>query len=175
MRLRLFAVILACLLSSPALANVIYDVTIDYSGAGHTATFSFTMEFASAPGGLSMSTADLVNPSGDFSNEKLVVDGVEFSRGQDSNVASLSFVGFPFFLSFDTFEHVTSPTNVDACDQQSTFFIVCNLDTGGVTSTISMEGQAGQVVERSAAVPVAPTLALLGLGLAGLGWSRRKK
>ena len=156
-----------CMAFAPfAMANVIYDVTVDYSDGVHTATYSFTMEFADAPPPPRLDS-DLINPVGDFSNEKLVVDGVALALVTDGQPAlQFSDPGvITFLLPQDQFSGDISGTPVLCGPIRNA--LSCN------TGLITLPAIATQVVER-ASVPVAPTLALLVIGLAGLRIGRRR-
>ena len=169
MRVRLFAVIFACLLSSPALANVIYDVTVGYSLAGHTATYTFSMEFATAPPP-SKTAADLLSstPALDITNEKLIVDGVEWPLVIDHSMFLLVFDGSSLvFFSDDAF------ANPGASSGGSVAQLEGVLDLGSQLGVIVATGLPTVEQRDAAGVPVPGSAWLLTLAYGVLGVGRR--
>ena len=155
--------------AAPAFCNVIYDVTAEYHGGGHNATFSFTMEFTSAPPP-SKDQFDLVNPSNDFSSETLVFDGVTLAAvGIDFLTPSLQWDGTTLvFASGDIFTGVVVG-QVVFCQHEESTLLACAIN--GPTVTSLTPAAPFEVVLRGA-IPVASTLPLLVIGLAGFRLSR---
>ena len=153
-----------------AMANVIYDVAVGYAGGGHTAQYSFTMEFAAPPP--NGSAGDLVNPTGDFTNERLILDGVELTLFEDRPVQALNYFGGPVlsFTSADTFANATFDRG---CISQGAPLspTVCLVGSLQILQFVSIS-VVERLAEPAAPAPIAPTLALLGIGLAALRLGR---
>lgn len=178
----------ALLLSFSVHANVIYNVTVDVTPAlgssGGSAVYSFSMAF---PDGNSPKTqTDLLSslPSNDFTNEQLVVNGVQWTLVTDGAVTSLTFDPATLALSFtsaDVFETVNGIfryTTTSGFTSTAAPFYRCELvnpqpGQGGC-------GVSGQippvpvVTVTRANVPVPSVLALLAIGIPGI-WLRVRR
>lgn len=167
-RLRIFLISLLFGTGSAG-ASVIYDVEVNYAA---NVRLTFSMEFNSPPSP-ALGQTDLVSsaPSSDFTNERLIVDNVEWVLSVDFPVAFLSFNGVSFdFKSNDVF--TSPPPSGDASSNQlyDSLFLVLNGEpallftpTGGVTIT-----------QRGSPVPMPATNLLLLLG-AGMLWCVARK
>jgi hypothetical protein len=146
---------LAC--TTPAVANVTYDVTIDYSPS---ATLTFSMEFATGAG--VKSATDLIG--GDFTGESLVIGGVPFTLFEDLPTFNLLFnpslpanVGF----SFTSGDGFSGPSLT--CHQETQLGVFCS------NSTLFLNlGSASVVLRDSPAQVPEPGVLWLALGLPGL-------
>src|SRR5262245_17547884 len=171
MRYRFFVALLLLLTFQPVVhANVIYDVTVNYTDGVNNATFSFAMEFVS-PAPPTKGLSDLIG--GDFQDEKFVFNGVEMHHQFDVPIFfPLFFDGTTlFFLSQDGF---TGVVNFQGVLQGVLTLVEADRATTIASPTaglVHLETQAIVVAERS--VPAPAILPLLGLGFAGLWVSRR--
>lgn len=151
----------ALLVSSASNANVIYDVTATYTG---NAVYSFSMEFANATG--IKYPSDLV--TGLFENEQLSVGGVSYViyaselspllKFDPSDPSAIYFVAdTPFAEQVYPYDRVSTESNSQLASEQ--------YGTLPISGTIDVKQRT---------VPEPETIALLGLGMVGLGATRRR-
>ena len=165
MRSRLFAVVLTCLISSPALANVIYDVTFSY--APPAATLTFTMEFADSTG--VKDELDLIG--GDVTAEALIIDGTPWTFvGPDDPPLGLAFNPATLSLTFSFTDFYQHPSLSQSCFQEFPGSLAC--EEGGHVFFVGV--QSIEVVQRRVTdVPEPGVLLLLALAVPGMLLMRR--
>jgi hypothetical protein len=146
-------------------ANVIYDVTVNYTDGVNNATFSFAMEFAS-PAPPTKGLSDLIG--GDFQDEKFVFNGLEMDHVNDFPIV------FPLFFDGTTLSFVSQDSFRAVVNLEG---VITLIEADAVTSIafptaiVNLETQSIVVAERAVSAPA--ILPLLGLGFAGLWVSRR--
>ena len=155
-----------------ASATAIYEVVANYVDGNLPTTFnfrySFRMEFAQPPSS-PVTKADLIG--GDFTNETLTVNGSPYTLDIDDPVNILSWAGGSSPLSFSSTDSFLRASQPSPCFQQDDTGIICWVD-------VVFRDEGPPIITRidtPSAVPVPATLALFAVGLAGLGWSRRRK
>ena len=177
-----FALLLVLPFQSPAWSNVIFDVSVTYvfPPSSPTATYSFSMEFASVPPP-TKTISDLISstPSNDFLNESLVVDGTPFTLNLDTQPSALSFSApGNTIASFEATDSFSGPMfSINAvCALMTESLLECRF-FDRTTGAFVGGGSAGvseiTVAERTATdVPISSSLLLLLSGFAGLWVSR---
>ena len=177
MKVPLIIVLAIFFLPTTATANLIYDVTWEYE---NNSRFSFKVEFAGQPTG-SVSASDALG----FLTTEFIWEGTSFSP---SSGGTFVWQGSPYFIgsinptSFDltVFEFHEGPALVfgtisgDVYQASSADHTGMRIYQEGNTAEIQNIAITQEVTVSPSSIPEPTTLTLLGLGLTGIGYRRKK-